>query len=138
MVSRVVSVFNSARLCVGSGTRRRSGCLGCLSARRPRSHRLWFRYFWDCLSRVCLWAPHSFPYFGAFYSSGSGPAISQSSRSSVVVSILSLSIYLCPPPSAGTPRRCLSGPSRDCRTHYSTRTAMVFIHVDSFVFGYDS
>ncbi len=87
-----------------------------LSAHRPRSRRFWVRYFLDCLSRVCLRAPHSFPYFGAYYSSGSGPLRDSDFAlfSFVGRLVYSLPLYLSRPPSTGTPRPCLSGPSRDC------------------------
>ena len=65
------------------------------SARRPRSRRLQVRYFLDCLSRVCLQSPCSFPYCKCLLRCGT--VISQSSRPSVVLSILSLPLSLLAP-----------------------------------------
>ncbi len=96
------------------------GVVGSSSDHRPRSRHLWVHHFLDCLSRVCLRAPHSFPYSWAFYSSVSGPL--QDSDFAVFSFFghpayslsLSLSLSLPRPPSEETLRPCLSGPIWGC------------------------
>ncbi len=78
------------------------------SASRPHSCRLWVHYFLDCPSRVCGRAPRSFPYFKAFYSSGSSPL--WDSDFAVFSFVVARPVYsLCLSLSA-----CVSRPPRDC------------------------
>ena len=136
-----VCVQRLSRLCVGRGTGHPSGCRagggGCwLVVRSPPSiSSLPDPFFLDCLSQACRPAPRSFPP-QSLLQRCFGSAAGQWFRSRLVCHVYR-SFYR-PTLSPGslvtqTPRVSVSaGPFGAVRNHNPTRTAIIFVCVDSF------